>query len=202
MKLILMTTPYFFVEEHQILTALFDEGLEILHLRKPGTEPVYSERLLSLIPENYRKRIVVHDHFYLKNEYRLKGIHLNQRNPELPKNYKGHISCSCHTVEEVASRKKMCDYVLLSPIFDSISKDDYTSRFTPVQLRELAKRKIIDKKVMALGGVDLENIGDLKSYGFGGAVLLGAIWNRFNIHSAQDFKELINHFRKLRKVAE
>lgn len=202
MKLILMTTPYFFVEEHQILTALFDEGLEILHLRKPGTEPVYSERLLSLIPENYRKRIVVHDHFYLKNEYRLKGIHLNQRNPELPKNYKGHISCSCHTVEEVASRKKMCDYVLLSPIFDSISKDDYASRFTPVQLRELAKRKIIDKKVMALGGVDLENIGDLKSYGFGGAVLLGAIWNRFNIHSAQDFKELINHFRKLRKVAE
>lgn len=202
MKLILMTTPYFFVEEHQILTALFDEGLEILHLRKPETEPVYSERLLSLIPENYRKRIVVHDHFYLKNEYRLKGIHLNQRNPELPKNYKGHISCSCHTVEEVASRKKMCDYVLLSPIFDSISKDDYASRFTPVQLRELAKRKIIDKKVMALGGVDLENIGDLKSYGFGGAVLLGAIWNRFNIHSAQDFKELINHFRKLRKVAE
>ena len=144
----------------------------------------------------------MHDHFYLKNEYRLKGIHLNQRNPELPKNYKGHISCSCHTVEEVASRKKMCDYVLLSPIFDSISKDDYASRFTPVQLRELAKRKIIDKKVMALGGVDLENIGDLKSYGFGGAVLLGAIWNRFNIHSAQDFKELINHFRKLRKVAE
>ena len=45
MKLILMTTPYFFVEEHQILNALFDEGLEILHLRKPSTEPVYSERL-------------------------------------------------------------------------------------------------------------------------------------------------------------
>ena len=33
MKLILMTTPYFFVEEHQIINALFDEGLEILHLR-------------------------------------------------------------------------------------------------------------------------------------------------------------------------
>ena len=42
MKLILMTTPYFFVEEHQIINALFDEGLEILHLRKPETEPVYS----------------------------------------------------------------------------------------------------------------------------------------------------------------
>ena len=41
MKLILMTTPSFFVEEHQILNALFEEGLERLHLRKPNTEPVY-----------------------------------------------------------------------------------------------------------------------------------------------------------------
>ena len=31
MKLILMTTPTFFVEEHQILTALFDEGLDLSH---------------------------------------------------------------------------------------------------------------------------------------------------------------------------
>ena len=60
MKLILMTTPYFFVEEHQILNSLFDEGLEILHLRKPNTEPVYSERLLSLLDESSRKRIFIH----------------------------------------------------------------------------------------------------------------------------------------------
>ncbi|HIY37265.1 MAG TPA: thiamine phosphate synthase, partial [Candidatus Paraprevotella stercorigallinarum] len=40
MKLILLTTPDFFVEEDKILTALFEEGLDILHLRKPGSEPV------------------------------------------------------------------------------------------------------------------------------------------------------------------
>ncbi len=197
-----MTQPEFFVEEHQILTALFDEGLEILHLRKPHSEPVYSERLLTLIPEEYRKRIVVHDHFYLKNEYKLKGIHLNSRNLEIPKNYKGHISCSCHSAEEVVARKKMCNYVLLSPVFDSISKEGYTSPFSPSMLAELAKKKVIDKKVMALGGVDLDNISMLKNHGFGGAVLLGAIWNHFNVHSTQDFKEMINHFRKLKKLAE
>ena len=59
MKIVLMTTPFFFVEESQILTALFDEGLELLHLRKPDTEPVFSERLLSLIPESYHRRIVI-----------------------------------------------------------------------------------------------------------------------------------------------
>ncbi len=197
-----MTTPYFFVEEHQILNALFDEGLEILHLRKPNTEPVYSERLLTLINENYRKRIVVHDHFYLKNEYNLKGIHLNNRNPDLPAKYKGHISCSCHTTEEVMTHKKICDYVFLSPIFDSISKENYSAHFSKSMLRDLSQKKVIDKKVIALGGVELHNLAEVKDLGFGGAVILGDIWNRFSIHSDQDFKELILHFRKLRKVAE
>lgn len=202
MKLILMTTPYFFVEEHQILTALFDEGLEVLHLRKPNTEPVYSERLLSLLSESYRKRVVVHDHFYLKNEYNLKGIHLNHRNPELPPKYKGLISCSCHTPEEVKAHKKACDYVFLSPIFDSISKQGYSSQFPLQTLRELQKDKVIDRKVMALGGVDLDHIKMAKELGFGGVVVLGDIWNRFSIHSTEDFKGLINHFRKLRRAAE
>lgn len=202
MKLILMTTPYFFVEEHQILTAFFDEGLELLHLRKPNTEPVYSERLLSLIPDHYRKDIVVHDHFYLKNEYNLRGIHLNYRNPEVPPNYKGTRSCSCHSVEELMNSKKIYDYVFLSPIFDSISKDGYESRFPATDLKELGKKRIIDKKVMALGGVDMDNLPLLKEYGFGGAVVLGAVWNRFNVYQTSNFKELIHHFRKLRKAVK
>lgn len=202
MKLILMTTPFFFVEEHQILTALFEEGLEILHLRKPETEPVYSERLLALLPEQYRGRIVVHDHFYLKNEYKLKGIHLNQRNPELPHKYKGHISCSCHSAEEVLAHKRACNYVFLSPIFDSISKEDYGAQFSPAQLRDYSRSRVIDRKVMALGGVELGNIKQIKELGFGGAVLLGDIWNRFDMHSTQDFKDIITHFRRLRKAAE
>ena len=53
MKLVLMTQPTFFVEEDKILTSLFDEGLEHLHLYKPGSEPMYSERLLTLLPEEY-----------------------------------------------------------------------------------------------------------------------------------------------------
>ena len=101
MKLILLTTPDFFVEEDKILTALFEEGLDILHLRKPGSEPVYSERLLTLLPASHHNQIVVHDHFYLKDEFNLKGIHLNSRNPEAPANYKGHLSKSFHNLEEL-----------------------------------------------------------------------------------------------------
>jgi thiamine-phosphate pyrophosphorylase len=200
MKLILMTLPHFFIEEHQILTALFDEGLETLHLRKPDTEPVYSERLLSLLPEEYRKNIVVHDHFYLKNEYGLKGIHLNQRNPEIPRDYKGHVSRSCHSIEEVTQYKKQMDYLFLSPIFDSISKEGYHAPYSPTELRNFSQRGLIDKKVMALGGIDIDQLSRVKDLGFGGAVINGALWRHFDMHRTSDFKELINYFRKLRKA--
>ncbi|MDE7379212.1 MAG: thiamine phosphate synthase [Paraprevotella sp.] len=200
MKLILLTPPDFFVEEDKILTSLFEEGLDYLHLRKPDSEPIYSERLLTLIPEEYHKQIVTHDFFYLKEEFRLKGIHLNQRNPDLPAGYKGHVSRSCHSMEELVQHKKDCSYLFLSPIYDSISKSEYRAVFTAAELEEAARKGQIDKKVMALGGVTMENIPQLKDYGFGGVVILGDLWNRFNIHSTRDYKEVISHFRKLRKA--
>ena len=197
-KLVLLTTPYFFVEEHAILSTLFDEGLELLHMRKPNSEPVYSERLLSLLPERYRKRIITHDHFYLKQEFGLKGIHLNQRNTAAPDNYRGQISCTCRNKEELQQRKKQMDYVFLS-----LSPDDNQEASSIAPEEELATMgKLIDKKVYAAGGVTIDNLLQLKERGFGGAVLYGEIWNRFNIFSNQDFKDLINHFRKLKKIID
>ena len=202
MKLILITPPTYFVEEDKIITALFEEGLDILHLRKPDTAPMYAERLLSLIPEQYHKRIVVHGHFYLKDEYRLRGIHLNHRNPNLPDNYKGHVSCSCHSLEEVKERKRDCDYVFLSPVFDSISKLDYHTNFTPEEIRKAHKAGIIDKKVIALGGIDEDNIRQVKDYGFGGAAILGALWDKFDMRCDKDYEFIIEHFKKLKKLAD
>ena len=202
MKLILITTPTYLVEEDKIITALFEEGLDTLHLRKPDTAPMFAERLLTLIPEQYHKRIVVHGHFYLKDEYKLKGIHLNGRNPNPPENYKGHISCSCHSLDEVKERKQTCDYVFLSPVFNSISKMNYNSAYTAEELRAADKAGIIDKKVIALGGIDVDNILEVKDFGFGGAAILGALWNKFDTRCDRDYRLLIEHFRKLKKLAD
>lgn len=202
MKVILITTPTYFVEEDKIITSLFEEGLDILHLRKPDTAPVYAERLLTLIPEKYHKRIVVHGHFYLKEEYKLKGIHLNHRNPTTPENYSGHISCSCHSLQEVQSKKNKFDYVFLSPVFDSISKENYNSAFSAEEIRAAAKQGIIDKRVIALGGIDEENILQVKDYGFGGAAILGSIWNKFDPTQDFNYQKLLEQFRKLKNLAD
>ena len=202
MKLILITSPTYFVEEDKIITSLFEEGLDILHLRKPDTAPMYAERLLTLIPEQYHKRIVVHGHFYLKEEFRLKGIHLNLRNPNAPDHYKGHISCSCHSLEEVKERKRNYDYVFMSPVFDSISKQDYNAQYSPEKIKKAHKQGIIDKKVYALGGIDVHNIKEVKKYGFGGAAVMGAIWQKFDTCCDRDYSQIIEHFRKLKKLAD
>lgn len=202
MKLIAMTTPTFFVEEDQIITALFEEGLDILHLRKPETPPMYSERLLTLIPQKYHKRIVVHDHFYLQEEFGLMGIHLNERNPNEPHDYSGHLTSSCQTLEEVKVKKRFYDYVLLYHVFDGISPSAMPAGFTLDELKVAAKSHLIDSHVMALGGVCEKNIRTIKKLGFGGAVLLGDLWNQFDYRNNLNYDGIIQHFVKLKKLVD
>ena len=199
MKLIVVTAPTFFVEEDKIITALFEEGLDILHLRKPETPAMYSERLLTLIPEKYHKRIITHEHFYLQEEFSLMGIHLNTRNPKEPH---GHISCPCHSLDEVQNKKHFYDYLFLSPIYNCITKSGVTSGFTAEELRQAGKSKVIDSRVMALGGITPDNILEIKDYGFGGAVVMGDLWNKFNACTDRDYLEVIRHFKKLKKMAD
>ena len=200
MKLIIMTSPTYFVEEDKILETLFEEGMEMLHLNKPDSSPVYAERLLSLLPEEYHKKIVVHDNYYLKSEYGLAGIHLDEADAEAPQGYKGKISRTCRSLEELKSAKKQSKYVFLRDVFDSISDANGKASFSYDQLKEAAHRGLIDKHVYALGGVRLENIKVLKELGFGGAVICNDLWTRFDIHNEQDYRNLIIHFTKLYKA--
>ena len=200
MKLILMTQPTFFVEEDTILTSLFDEGLDNLHLYKPASEPIYSERLLTLLPEEFYKKITVHDNFYLKEEFKLGGIHIDDETTPAPKGYKGHVSRTCTHLDQLKEAKKHADYVLLKYIFDSQTEPDQKASFTIDELKEASRRGLIDRHVYALGGMNLETIKAAKDLGFGGVVISGDLWNRFNIHQELDYQALIDHFIKLRKA--
>ena len=200
MKLAVMTQPAFFVEEDKILTSLFDEGLDNLHLYKLGSSPMYSERLLTLISNEYYNKITVHNNFYLKEEYKLHGIHIDDATTPVPQGYRGHLSRTCTNLEQLKEAKKNADYVFLKYIFDSQSEPDQKASFTESELREAARRGLIDHHVYALGGMNLDNVRMAKDLGFGGVVISGDLWNRFNIHQELDYRELIEHFVKLRKA--
>ncbi len=152
-----------------------------LHVRKPDYSEGETRALLEALPADVRAKIRLHDHFELCGEYGLQGVHLNHRHP-VPLAHIRSLSASCHSLQEVVERKKSCDYVFLSPIFDSISKQDYAGKFSPETLSEAAKSGIIDHKVFALGGVRAKYLPMLKQWGFGGAALLGDIWQDYATH--------------------
>ena len=199
MKLVIMTKPTFFVEEDKILTSLFEEGMDNLHLCKPGSEPLYSERLLTLLPEDEYGKITVHGHFYLKEEYGLHGIHLDS-DGDIPAGYKGRFSRTCSSLEGLKAASKRAECVFLAHTFGSETGDGGGSPFSEAQLKEASRKGAIDKKVYAYGGVSLETVPKAKDLGFGGVVVGSDLWDRFDIHNQQDYKELMNHFEKLRKA--
>lgn len=177
MKTIAITLPDFFPNEAEAINRLFAEGsIDLLHLRKPDSTIDECRQLLDNIRNEYYERIVVNDHFALCAEYNLHGVHLNRRNPTPPPCHQGSVSCSCHSLEEVVERKPKMNYVFLSPIFDSISKQGYRSAFDDATLKKASAEGIIDQKVVALGGVTRERMALLQEYGFGGGAMLGDLW--------------------------
>ena len=55
---------------------------------------------------------------------------------------------------------------------------------------------------MALGGITPDNILEIKDFGFGGAVVLGDLWNKFNVCTDRDYLGVIRHFKKLKEMAD
>lgn len=172
---IAVTPPAFHDGEAAFISRLLAGGVDVVHLRKPGSAEAECAGLLEALSEDERARVVVHDHFGLAARYGLMGIHLNSRNPSVPEGFRGQLSRSCHSLEEVRRFKPECGYVFLSPVFDSISKQGYSSAFSSGELHRAAASGIIDSRVVALGGVTPERLPYLRSLGFGGAAMLGCV---------------------------
>lgn len=187
MEWIVITSPGFIQGEADFIDRLFGHGLDRLHLRKPGADIGECRRLLDGISREWLPQIVVHDNFGLCREYGLGGVHLNGRNPMAPPNHEGSVSRSCHSLEEISRYKGECDYLTLSPIFNSISKQGYMAAFGPGQLAAARDSGLIDRRVIALGGVTLENIPRVKELGFGGVAILGDVWQRMADGSVDEY---------------
>ena len=176
--IIVITLPNFFSDEAEQIESLLRSGkADVIHIRKPGASESEVEQLICALPRELYSRLVLHDHHHLALKYGLRGIHLNSRNPERLQGFDGTVSVSCHSIAELAERKKEdFDYLSLSPIFDSISKVGYKAAFTPEELADARTKEIIDSRVMALGGVTFSRINEVLEMGFGGAMILGDAW--------------------------
>lgn len=183
MKIIVITRPEFFDGEVALVNKLFEHGMERLHLRKPRATRQELAVWIEGIAPLFRQRIVLHDHHELARHYALGGIHLNSRNPEIPQwadqekyQHPFTLSRSCHSIEEVQQNRNILDYMFLSPIYDSISKEGYGAAFSRQQLTEAYATGILGDNVFALGGISADKLPELVAMGFRGAAVLGDLW--------------------------
>lgn len=185
MRLIAISWPEIFEGEARIINALFEQGLPILHIRKPDSTEQEVERLIMRIKPEFHDRLTLHYFPDLAEKLELGGYHVSKGIAE-PDGWDGRISFSCHSMEEVKGCVGKSDYVFLSPIFDSISKHGYMAGFSTDELLIARQQGVINPQVIALGGVTPQSLTFVREMGFGGAAVLGGLWGDLKYESVME----------------
>ncbi|WP_103069333.1 thiamine phosphate synthase [Aquimarina sediminis] len=196
--LIVLTSERELENEAGYINALFENGLERLHFRKPTMDIEGYRTLLTQIDVKFYNRIMIHQFHELCEEYKLRGIHI-QEQPRLDlkeklnkyvddyrkKGYK--VSSSFHSKEDITNCSVDFEYVLLSPVFGSISKAGYIGKGFDVN--------DLEEFVVGMGGINENTLQATFDLGFKGVGVLGGIWNTEN--SLKSFKTIHNQLKSI-----
>lgn len=183
--------------EATIIQQLFAEGLEVFHLRKPEADEQAVRQLIEAIPAEYHNRIALHGFFHLMKYYNIHRWHFREEHrQETAKEEmvrlkdKGYVlSTSVHDLPTLQRLTSLFSYAFFSPVFDSISKQQYKGVAGADFYLKSAQKPI---PVIALGGVDTGNIQSAMAMNFDGAALLGAIWKE-PANAVENFKLCKHH---------
>jgi len=171
--------------EARFINALFDAGLRYFHLRKPYWNEKELIALIADVDPEYRSKIVLHQLHHLALDFGIKRLHF----PEYMRAQTGikclrilkksghQLSTSVHTIQSFMQLDPIFDYCLAGPVFNSISKPGYLAN-SDWQNKEINRNSFVQKMVqaVALGGINDQNLTQVKKLGFSGAAVLGAIW--------------------------
>jgi thiamine-phosphate pyrophosphorylase len=185
--MIVISNPVSVTNEINTIHSLFEEGMKLFHVRKPSFGDSEMKQFLSEINPQYRERLVLHSHHHLASAFSIKRIHFSESERKntlmLPnrvtldafKSQEFRLSTSVHTIEDFNTLDDSFDYAFLSPVFPSISKENYTSKTDLFE--EIKKRENFRTQLVALGGMDSNTINQTLENGFDSVAVLGTIWN-------------------------
>lgn len=178
--IIVLTSERELENEADTINLLFQNGLEVLHYRKPTFDIEEYRELLHKIEPEYYNRIMIHQFHELCEEFKLRGIHIQEQprlnlNEKLKEYVSGYtannfkVSSSFHAKNDIKNCNVDFEYVLLSPVFSSISKEGYKGKGFDVT--------DLDEFVVGMGGINQDTLQATFDLGFRGVGVLGGIWN-------------------------
>lgn len=196
-ELVVISDPGMLAGEAALIQQLFEAGLEYFHLRKPAVGEQAVRQLLDAIPAMYHQRIALHGFHHLAEEYEIRRLHFTEQHRRAtdevtwaPLKDKGYLlSTSVHDLQTLQHLPRLFSYTFFSPVFDSISKQEYKGvALDDFYIRDEQK----PVPVIALGGINAENIEKVADMNFDGAAVLGALWNE-PANAVKNYKKLCNH---------
>ncbi|TRX38581.1 thiamine phosphate synthase [Flavobacterium sp. ZT3R18] len=188
--MIVISNPISVTNEINTIHSLFEEGMLLFHVRKPSFGDCEMKHFLLGINHHYRERLILHSHHHLAEELGIKRFHFSEserkaalmlQNRVTFDTYKSKgflLSTSIHTIEDFNTLDDHFDYAFFSPVFPSISKENYASKTDLFE--EIKKRENFRTQLVALGGMDSNTINQTLENGFDRVAVLGIIWNRNN----------------------
>lgn len=198
--MIVITNPVSLKKEVDTINALFANGLDILHIRKPDSLPDEIRYLIENINDEYHPKLALHQHHEMASDYYINRLHFNEKARQgfnegckLSAKKQWIFSTSVHSVESFNELNHAFNYAFLSPVYDSISKPGYMAGFENKDT--LKGRNNFAAKLIGLGGINSANCIKTIDVGFDSVAFLGAIWQSENpISEFKKCLEAINNY--------
>lgn len=190
--MIIVITPEDIVQnETELINELLQEGLNLLHIRKPFINAEEMTGFIQKIDSKFHSQLVLHSHYDLAENFNISRFHFREvdRQNGLSQSFTDKtISTSVHDIETFNELNEEWEYAFISPVFPSISKKGYGENSNI--LDDIKKRDHQNVQLIALGGINENNINKVLDNKVDGVALLGAIWEN---------TEPLNVFKKCRQ---
>jgi thiamine-phosphate pyrophosphorylase len=165
-----------------IISQAIDGGVETVQLREKDLSSVELYVLASEIREITREKganLIINDRVDIALAVDADGVHLGWKSLGigLVRKMIGHeklIGFSAHNLQEAKKAEDSgADYVTISPIFDTVYKDYFVE---PLGTEKIGKiKEEIDIPVIALGGINENNVNGVLENGAYGIAVISAI---------------------------
>lgn len=192
------------IDHEEIAERALKGGLRIIQLREkemPERELLSVALRLREITRRWGTLFIINDHVDIARASDADGVHLGQ--DDLPVYVareilgdKKIIGVSTHSIEEaVQAQSSKADYIGFGPIFHTETKNSSTPLGTDI-IRDLKKKIYIP--VVAIGGINLDNLPDVINAGADAVAVISAIARSGNI--AETVKRFVEKITGLSSV--
>ncbi|MBO4435403.1 MAG: hypothetical protein J5791_00760 [Fibrobacter sp.] len=189
MRLWVTTSPDDFTSEFDDIEEMFKRGLARLILQKRNATEAQYERWLMGLPMEYRDRIWVRGTPDMAERLDVRGCVIDAAvlAQEIPERWK-RVNCIavCRDLTQLENLPEWVAGALVGPVFQPQSVYEpvgtlgiacLAGKLAAHDIPHEEPQRTIIPQVIAFGGIDHENLDDIKKLPLQGISVLGGIWN-------------------------